>query len=261
MSDCEILVDFKDNDEKDVIKFGTDPSAEKIEEESEDWSAWSFSFKGQLMVISVPYKAGSHIPQTIRHLQLISEDLRNLHALKLKHGDLRLWNMAFDVDKAALLDFDFSGKKVYFPKGYETNLDDAPGRPGQAFEEITEYHDVQALLGIIQMFVPVNRRYGSVFHDIVDGAQELLEGQKEDEDGEGDDEDTEATDEANARAALDYLISQLRNNADLPAELTIKIRNENVREKLKRFSEETQAFKRKQLKHTTNADAKTPDRN
>jgi hypothetical protein len=53
IGDCEILVDFKDRDEKEVIKFGTDPSAEKIEEESEDWSAWSFSFKGQLMVIVV----------------------------------------------------------------------------------------------------------------------------------------------------------------------------------------------------------------
>jgi hypothetical protein len=256
-------VDFKDKDEKDVIKFGTDPSAEKIEEESEDWSAWSFSFKGQLMVISVPYKAGSHIPQTIRHLQLISEDLRKLHALKLKHGDVRLWNMAFDVDKAALLDFDFSGEKVYFPKGYETNLDDARGRPGQAFEEITEYHDVQALLAIVQMFVPVNRRYWSVFGDIVISAHELLEGQKDEDDGEGDDEESEATDEANARAALDYLITQVQDNADLPADLTIKIVRANLRKKLNRLSEESQAVKRKQLKHTANADAdaETPDRN
>jgi hypothetical protein len=76
--------------------------------------------------------------------------------------------MAFDVDKAAsLLDFDFSGGEVYFPKGYETNLDDAPGRPGQAFVEISEYHDVQDLLGIVLMFVPVARRYWSLFHDIV----------------------------------------------------------------------------------------------
>jgi hypothetical protein len=251
-NDYEILVDIKDKDEKDVIKFGTDPSAEKIEEESEDWIAWSFSFKGQLMVISIPYKAGSHISQTIRHLHLISEDLRKLHALKLKHGDLSL---------CALLDYDFSGEKVYFPKGYKTNLDDAPGRPGQAFEEITEYHDVQALFGIVQMFVPLARRYWSVFGDIVNSAHELLEGQKDEEDGEGDDEESEAIDEANARAALDYLITQLQDNADLPADLTIKILKANVREKLERFSEETQVVKRKQLKHTTNADAKTPDWN
>jgi hypothetical protein len=125
ISDCEILLDFKDKDEKVIIKFGTDPCAEKIEEESEDWSAWSFSFQGQLMVISVPYKAGSHIPQTIRHLQLISEDLQKLHASQIKHGDVHLWNMAFDDNKAALIDFDFFGEKVYFPMGYETNLDKA----------------------------------------------------------------------------------------------------------------------------------------
>jgi Ser/Thr protein kinase RdoA (MazF antagonist) len=109
-------LDFKDKDEKEVIKFGTDPSAEKMEEESKDWSAWLFSFKGQLMVISVLYQAGSHIPQIIRHLQLISEDLQKLHALKLKHGDLRLWNMVFDDNKAALIDFDFSGKKFSFQR-------------------------------------------------------------------------------------------------------------------------------------------------
>jgi hypothetical protein len=252
---------LKDKDEREVIKFGTDPSAETLEEESKDWSAWSFSFKGQLMVISVLYQAGSHIPQTIRHLQLISEDLQNLHASKLKHGDLRLWNMVFDDNKTTLIDFDFSGGKVYFPRGYKTNLDDAPGRPGRAFEEITEYHDVQALFGIIQMFVPVDKRYRSAFHDIVDNAPELLEGQKKDDDGEGDDEDSETTYEANARSRLDYLITQLQDIADLPADLTIKIRNENVREELMRFSKETQAVVRKQLKHTSSADAKSPDRN
>jgi hypothetical protein len=249
ISDCEILLDLKDKDEKEVIKFGTDPSAEKIEEESEDWIAWLFSFKGQLMVISIPYKAGIHIPQTIRHLQLISEDLRKLHALKLKHGDLRLWNMVFDDNKAALIDFDFSGEKVYFPKGYETNLDDAPGRPGRAFEEITEYHDVQALFGIIQMFVPVEWRYRSVFHNIVDTAQEGLAGQKDKADGEGDE------------AALKYFITQLQDNAELPADLTIKILNDYMRKKLTHFNEESQDVKRKQLKQTSNADAKSPDRN
>jgi hypothetical protein len=261
ISGCKILLDLKDKDEKEVIKFGTDPGAEKIEEESKDWSAWSFSFKGQLMVISVPYEAGSHIPHTIRHLQLISEDLRKRHALKLKHGDLRLWNMVFDDNKAALIDFDFSGEKVSFPKGYKTNLDDALGRPGRAFEEITEYHDVQALFGIVQMFILVERRYWSVFHDIVNSAQELLEDQKDNDDGEGKDEDSEATDEVNARSALDYLITQLQDNPDLPADLSIKIRNKALREKLDRFSEVTQALKRKQLKHTTSADAKSPDWN
>jgi Ser/Thr protein kinase RdoA (MazF antagonist) len=209
------------------------------------------------MVVSVPYKAGSHIPQTIRHLQLISEDLQKLHALKLKHGDLRLWNMVFDDNKAALIDFDFSGEKVYFPKGYETHLDDAPSRPGQAFEEITEYHDVRALLGILEMFVPVARMYWSVFPGILYSAHALLEGQRDEDDGEGDDKHSEA----NARAALNHLITQFRDNADLPADLAIKILKADVREKLERFSEETHALNRKQLKHTTSADAKTPDRN
>jgi serine/threonine protein kinase len=253
-------LNFKD--EEEVIKFGTDPEAERREEESEDWSAWSFSFQGQLMVISVPYKAGSHIPQTIRHLQLISKDLQKLHDLQIKHGDLRLWNMAFDDNKAALIDFDFSGEKVYFPKGYETNLDDAPSRPGRAFEEITEYHDVQALFGIIQMlFVPVEWRYRSAFYVIVGTAQERLAGQKDKADGEGDDKDSEATDEANARVALDYFITQLQDNAELPADLTIKILNDYVRKKLTHFNEESQDVKRKQLKQTSNADAKSPDRN
>jgi predicted component of type VI protein secretion system len=70
-----------------------------------------------------------------------------------------------------------------------------------------------------------------------------------------------ATDEVNARSALDHLITQLQDNPDLPADLTIKIRNKELREKLDRFSKETQAVTRKQLKHTSSADAESPDWN
>ena len=100
-----------------------------------------------------------------------------------------------------------------------------------------------------------------MFHKIVETAQERLAGQNDKADGEGDDKDSEATDEANARVALDYFITQLQDNAELPADLTIKILNDYMRKELTRFNEETKVVKRKQLKQTSSADAKSPDRN
>ena len=61
--------------------------------------------------------------------------------------------MVFAKDGAKLLDFDFSGRKVYYPDGYAKHLSDAGlRRPGTKHEEITEACDIEALLSVFSMF-------------------------------------------------------------------------------------------------------------
>jgi hypothetical protein len=143
---------FKDKKDGEVTKFGTDPQAEKDDEKRKDWIQWLFSFRGQLRVISVPFVAGEHIPKTISDLQHITHELHTLHTVGIKHGDIRLWNMVFTKDGAKLLDFDFSGRNVYYPDGYARWLPDAGMRPGTKHEEITEACDIEALLTVFSMF-------------------------------------------------------------------------------------------------------------
>jgi hypothetical protein len=143
---------FRGKGDGELTKFGTDSEAEKDEERMKDWSQWLFSFRGQLQVISVPFVAGEHIPKTISDLRQITHELDILHKEGIKHGDIRLWNMVFAKDGAKLLDFDFSGRKVYYPDGYAQFLPDAGLRPGLKYEEITEACDIGALLTVFSMF-------------------------------------------------------------------------------------------------------------
>ena len=143
---------FKDTEDGELKKFGTDPQDEKDDDKRKDWIQWLFAFHGQLQVISVPFVAGEHIPKTIGDLQHITHELHTLHKEGIKHGDIRLWNMAFARDGAKLLDFDFSGRKVYYPDGYARWLPDAGRRPGTKHEEITEAGDIEALLYVFLMF-------------------------------------------------------------------------------------------------------------
>jgi serine/threonine protein kinase len=143
---------FKDREDGELQRFGTDPQAEKDDEKRNDWMPWLFSFHGQLQVISVPFVAGEHIPKTIGDLQHITHELNTLHKEGIKHGDIRLWNITFARDRAKLLDFDFSGRKVYYPDGYTRWLPDSDMRPGTKHEEITEACDIEALLAIFLMF-------------------------------------------------------------------------------------------------------------
>jgi hypothetical protein len=60
--------------------------------------------------------------------------------------------MVFTKDGAKLLDFDFSGRNVYYPDGYARWLPDAGMWPGTKHEEIMEACDIEALLTVFSMF-------------------------------------------------------------------------------------------------------------
>jgi hypothetical protein len=228
---------FKDKEDGELKKFGTDPKAEKDEECIKDWIQWLFSFRGQLQVISVPFVAGEHIPKTISDLQHITRELHTLHKEGIKHGDIRLWNMAFAKDGAKLLDFDFSGRNMYYPDGYAQWLPDAGMRPGTKHEEITEACDTVALLTVFSMF------------DVVI---------------DEDDDDTEFfwwnLTKMKAHKKLDKdsseVLSCVIKQFEPHSEVRIEIQNRTTRKKLQMLEE----MNRSKTRKTTELDTKSPEK-
>jgi serine/threonine protein kinase len=232
----------KDKNDGELTKFGTDPQAENDDEKRKDWIQWLFSFRGQLQVISVPFVAGEHIPKTISDLQHITQELHTLHKKGIKHGDLRLWNMVFAKDGAKLLDFDFSGRNVYYPDGYATHLPDVClRRPGTKHEEITEACDIKALLSVFDMF------------DVV---------VKDDDD---DDDDTKllawwsrmkkkAYEKLldDSSEVLSWMIEQFEPHS----EVRIEIKNPDTRKELQMLAE----MNRSKTRKTTELDTKSPEK-
>jgi serine/threonine protein kinase len=234
----------KDKKDGELTKFGTDPQAENDDEKRKDWIQWLFSFRGQLQVISVPFVAGEHIPKTISDLQHITQELHTLHKKGIKHGDLRLWNMVFAKDGAKLLDFDFSGRNVYYPDGYATHLPDAGLRqPGTKHEEITEACDIKALLSVFDMF------------DVV----------VKDDDDDDDDDDTKllawwsrmkkkAYEKLldDSSEVLSWMIEQFEPHS----EVRIEIKNPDTRKELQMLAE----MNRSKTRKTTELDTKSPEK-
>jgi serine/threonine protein kinase len=75
----------------------------------------------QLLVISVPYKKGSHIVNKLTDFIPIIQQLQELHAKGYVHGDIRGFNVLFSENGGGgLIDFDFSGtpEKDSYPPGY-----------------------------------------------------------------------------------------------------------------------------------------------
>ena len=229
---------FKDKEDGELTKFGTDPKAENDEAKMKDWSQWLFSFRGQLQVISVPFVAGEHIPKTIGDLQHITHELHNLHKAGIKHGDIRLWNMVFAKDGAKLLDFDFSGRNVYYPDGYAQLLPDAGMRPGTKHEEITEACDIEALLSVFSMF--------DIVVEEEDDDIKLLAWWSSTQSTAYEELDKDSSE------VLSWTIEQF----ELHSEVRIDINNLTVRKKLQMLEE----MNRSKTRKTTELDTKSPEK-
>jgi hypothetical protein len=147
--------------------------------------------------------------------------------------------MAFARDGAKLLDFDFSGRKVYYPDGYAQWLPDAGLRPGTKHDEITEACDIEALLSVFLMF------------DIV----------VEDDDDDGDTElawwsrtKMQAYTKLvnNSLEVLSWLIEQFKPHS----EARIRITNPATRKKLQMLAE----MNRSKTRKTAELDNKSPEK-
>ena len=108
---------------------------------------WTQSPEKQLLVISTPFRKGSHVAQRPRDFLPIIDHLEKLHKAGYVHGDIRAHNTVFSEGGTGfLIDFDNSGKagEVVYPKGYNPLLPDGDRR-GKGGEKIKVWQDWYAL--------------------------------------------------------------------------------------------------------------------
>ena len=114
-----------------------------------------------VLVISTPFRKGSHVAQRPNDFLPIIEHLEKLHEAGYVHGDIRACNTLFpeeEGDPGYLIDFDFSGKAgtARYPTGYVHALYDGD-RIGFEKKEIEMWQDWYALFQLmfhIHEFVP-----------------------------------------------------------------------------------------------------------
>ena len=108
---------------------------------------WTQSPEKQLLVISTPFRKGSHVAQRPRDFLPIIDHLEKLHKAGYVHGDIRAHNTVFSEGGTGfLIDFDNSGKagEAVYPKGYNPLLLDGY-RVGREGEKIKVWEDWYAL--------------------------------------------------------------------------------------------------------------------
>jgi hypothetical protein len=119
---------------------------------------WIWQMKGQLVIISTPYRDGVHVATRPRQFLPIIDHLNDLHKKGYVHGDIRAYNMVFNnVPNAEeryqgwLIDFDYGGKaseNVRYPSGYKMLLCDGERR-GREGDIITYNDDWYALFMVM----------------------------------------------------------------------------------------------------------------
>ena len=84
--------------------------------------------KREILVISVPYRHGTHTTTSPTGFIPIIEQLDLLHKKGVVHGDIRAFNTVFvDDNEGWLIDFDFGGELTSnptYPRGYKEVLED-----------------------------------------------------------------------------------------------------------------------------------------
>jgi serine/threonine protein kinase len=117
--------------------------------ELKDKFAWLWTQRGQLQVVKTPFWPGRHEAKWPAEFLPVVEELQDLHAQGLVHGDIRCFNIIFNGDKGKLIDFDYSGKAggTYYPYGYVQLLSDGarPSTEGR----VEMWHDWLAIGYII----------------------------------------------------------------------------------------------------------------
>ena len=111
-----------------------------------------------VLVISTPFRKGSHVAQRPKDFLPIIEQLQKIHDAGYVHGDIRASNSVFSDEEGYLIDFDFSGKAgtARYPPGYVHALHDGY-RFGFEKKEIEKWQDWFAfghLMFLIHEFVP-----------------------------------------------------------------------------------------------------------
>lgn len=116
---------------------------------------WLWQMKGQICVLSVPFREGTHVATKLSQFVPILDHLLHLHNHGMVHGDIRAYNMIFGCDqqsKSWLIDLDFGGKhgNVSYPLGYRSLLPDGTRVvPNGKRPPIEKSHDYLALWNVM----------------------------------------------------------------------------------------------------------------
>ena len=105
--------------------------------------------RGQVEVIAVPFRNGSHKWTSIGQAIQVVKWLGDMHKEGCVHGDIRGLNLIFsDENESVPIDFDFGGRladEVKFPPGYATILHDGSRYGCKGGAPITINNDFRAL--------------------------------------------------------------------------------------------------------------------
>jgi hypothetical protein len=114
------------------------------------WTRDLSTYKQRLLVISTPFVRGRHFAESPAEFLPLVDQLQELHAAGLVHGDIRGFNTAFTEDgRSSFFDWDLGGKaeQVTYPKGYRHQLDDGErfDRSGQAVRKLDDWYALTRL--------------------------------------------------------------------------------------------------------------------
>lgn len=185
---------LEDEKMKEIIHICDSENAIKIGSPYPEYSEmnWPWENRGQLLVISVPYREGKHRAEKVSHFLPVLKHLTHLHSHGRVHGDIRAFNIVFVSDKKGwLIDLDFGGVngKAKYPENFNFSLEDGK-RFGTGGETINKIHDYYALW---EVFVSV--------HDPDESATEQLE-------------EEEAKDFLHAKASIGSILKKICNDED-----------------------------------------------
>ena len=145
---------LEDEKMKEILQIRDSPDAIEIGSPYTDFNEmnWPWENKGQLLVISVPYREGKHRAEKVSHFLPVLKHLTHLHSQGKVHGDIRAFNIVFVSEKKGwLIDLDFGGVdgEAKYPKNFNFQLDDG-GRLGKGGQKIYKHHDYYALWEVFQ---------------------------------------------------------------------------------------------------------------
>jgi hypothetical protein len=158
-----IVFDDRDSaDIKDLHPFG-DPIPTKINSKKEiieiDSRDWLWENRGRLLVISVPFREGTHVAKEISHFIPILTHLKHLHKYGKVHGDIRAFNIIFkDEENGWLIDLDYGGVRgeKKYPEGFKFILTD--GTRLESEDPIRKFDDYYALWQLFSVIYRINSR-------------------------------------------------------------------------------------------------------
>jgi len=176
--EAKIVFDARDRANiKDLHPFGDPlPSQDINTGKTIDSRGLLWENRGRFLVISVPFREGTHEAKKVSHFIPILKHLQHLHNHNKVHGDIRAFNIIFkDKEKGWLIDLDYGGvcgEKKY-PEGFNFYLADGHRLEPVDLEKdnpIRKFDDIYALWKVFDLHIIKRDSVGSAERlEVVEG--------------------------------------------------------------------------------------------